>query len=442
MSKQINGLGLFSGAGGFELGFTEAGINLVAQCDLYEPQDIPTLVADHEDKLKSTTTKKEAKKVKSDWRKSIKYGSDLRQLSERHWPNTQRINGVQNVKKETITKTIDVIFGGFPCQDISIAGLRAGLAGDRSGLWFEFLRVVKELKPEWVVIENVSGLLSSNGGRDLVAIFSGLEECGYWWAYRTFDSQYAGVPQRRRRVFIVASLTKGCSQEVLFERSSSPWDSPPSREEGEGNPKTFTVCSGKEGEGKGYLGQGEYKNALSDGRANGGDCGGGEGLVAFDTTQITSPTNRSNPQPGDPCHPLTREGHPPTIAATLRSGDPGQKRGENIFAVSNCNGKSSEVYETLRADSHGAVPMIAATLSTKNEVASSGPQRDKWYNQSAEMFEAVRRLTPLECERLQGFPDNFTEGFSDSTRYKMMGNAVTVNVAEWIGRQLLEMGMF
>jgi DNA (cytosine-5)-methyltransferase 1 len=126
---------------------------------------------------------------------------------------------------------LNVLVGGTPCQSFSVAGLRGGLADDRGNLALEFLRLADRARPRWVVWENVPGVLSSNGGRDFGAILGGLVELGYGFAYRVLDAQYFGVPQRRRRVFVV-----GCAggwapaAAVLFERASLRGDSPPRRE--------------------------------------------------------------------------------------------------------------------------------------------------------------------------------------------------------------------
>lgn len=150
----------------------------------------------------------------------------------RHWPEVERHSDIRECGRHNL-EPVDVVCGGFPCQDLSVAGRRAGLAGERSGLWFEFHRVLTELEPRWVVIENVPGLLSSNRGRDFATVIRGLVELRYGVCWRVLDAQYFGVAQRRRRVFIVGHLGDGRAAEVLFEREGVPGDTPPSRETGQ-----------------------------------------------------------------------------------------------------------------------------------------------------------------------------------------------------------------
>src|SRR3990167_7169173 len=117
---------------------------------------------------------------------------------------------------------LDLIAFGFPCQDISNANPKGkGLKGERSSIFFECMRVVNILNPSWVLIENVPRLLSINGGRDMAIVLQTLAENGYWWAYRILDSQYFGVAQRRKRVFIVGCFGRECPPEILFEQKSS-----------------------------------------------------------------------------------------------------------------------------------------------------------------------------------------------------------------------------
>ena len=175
----MNVLSLFSGIGGFDLGFERAGMTVVGVCEI----------------------DKHAQKI-----------------LQRHFPAATLHTDVRKVSYER--GTIDVVCGGFPCQDISVAGKRAGLAGERSGLWFEFARIIDEAQPAWVVIENVPGLFSSARGEDFAEIIQWLDERGYGVAWRVLDAQGFGLAQRRKRVFIVASFGSPRCAKVLFESES------------------------------------------------------------------------------------------------------------------------------------------------------------------------------------------------------------------------------
>jgi len=185
---------LFSGIEGFGLGFEQAGMKCLWQCEI--------------DKNATAVLRYNFKDVK-------------------RYPNVKEINTGE-------LEPVSVIAGGFPCQDLSVAGKRAGLDGERSGLWFDFYRIIKEMQPPWVVIENVPGLLSSGNGNDMWIVIRGLVECGYGTTWRVLDSQYFGVAQRRRRCFIVGSLGNGRSAEVLFEQESLSRNPSESRKEREG----------------------------------------------------------------------------------------------------------------------------------------------------------------------------------------------------------------
>lgn len=187
----MNVLSLFSGIGGFDLGFERAGMNVVGVCEI----------------------DKHAQKI-----------------LQRHFPAATLHTDVRKVSYER--GTIDVICGGFPCQDISVAGKRAGLAGERSGLWFEFARIIDETQPAWVVIENVPGLFSSARGEDFAEIIQWLDGRGYGVAWRVLDAQGFGLAQRRKRVFIVASFGSPRCAKVLFESESGERHHQPSRTKG------------------------------------------------------------------------------------------------------------------------------------------------------------------------------------------------------------------
>ena len=164
---------LFSGIGGLELGLERAGMKVLWQSEIDD---------------------------------------DARAVLKQHWPDTHCYEDVRDVKS---AKSIDVICGGFPCQDYSDAGRRSGLAGDRGALWWEMHRVIAECRPTWVIAENVPGIITSRGGRDFLEIVRSLVQLGYGVTWATLDSQYFGVPQRRRRLFIVGHSGGVARPEIL-----------------------------------------------------------------------------------------------------------------------------------------------------------------------------------------------------------------------------------
>lgn len=355
---------LFAGIGGFDLGFERAGMTPMLQV---ENDPYPTRVL------------------------------------ERHWPDVPRITDVKEVSADDIAEA-DLICGGFPCQDISVAGKRAGLDGDRSGLWFEFARLVDSARPSWVVVENVAGLLSSNRGEDLATIVGTLADCGYGWAYRVLDSQYFGVAQRRRRVFIVGHIGAGSAAEVLLEPEGLPGDSAPCRPEGQ-------AVAALTANGVGTCG-------ADDNQAQAGH------LVAVSVAEnqrgelVTAPVTPAlaggggKPGQGYPAVMTVHTTQDPIVGTSVM----------HALSTKECGG----VY----------VPDVANTLTSR-----------MWKGVDSTVDEGqtpiahaglVRKLTPLECERLQGFPDGWTDNLSDTRRYRALGNAVTVNVAEWIGRRIVQ----
>src|SRR5690606_6966285 len=146
-----------------------------------------------------------------------------------HWPDVPNLGDIHDI---TEPPTVDVLTGGFPCQDYSVAGNRAGLAGDRGALWWQMHRIVAQLRPTWIVGENVPGLLSSRGGADFETIVRSLTELGYGVAWAVLDAQYFGVAQRRRRVFIVGH-SGGVPRPEILALSEGLYGHPePSRETG------------------------------------------------------------------------------------------------------------------------------------------------------------------------------------------------------------------
>jgi DNA (cytosine-5)-methyltransferase 1 len=332
-----------------------------------------------------------------------------------HYPDVPNLGDMTKFKDWPYA-AIDLLVGGTPCQSFSVAGLRKGLADPRGNLLLTYLAIAERYAPRWLVWENVPGILSSNGGRDFGTLLGGLAELGYGFAYRVLDAQYVrtqsharAVPQRRRRVFVVGYLGDWRrAAAVLFERESLLGHPAPRREARESVAPTLSART----KGGGGLGTdfdcdgGLVAHSL---RAEGFDAsedGTGRGTplipVPFDTTQITSKSNFSNPRAGDPCHPLAAGAHAPAIA----------------FQNSQSGMRLVESHATLDAN--------------------NGSRRHNGVLQGS----AVRRLMPLECERLQGFPDSYTaipfngKPAKDGPRYKALGNSMAVNVMRWLGTRI------
>ena len=290
----------------------------------------------------------------------------------------------------------DLVCGGTPCQDLSVAGRRTGLAGDRSSLFFDFARVISVVRPRWVLWENVPGAFSSNGGRDFGVVLGTLADIGYGLAWRILDSRYFGVPQRRRRVFVVGALA-------------------------DGDPRAAADRAGE--------------------------------VLAVGSRCQGHPATRGE----------TREDVAVASLSGLGTGGPGDNDGQGGRLIANGlvkrygKGTDSDATDTMIANTlmgnHGKAGgctvdveqtyVVAAPLS---HGSNARPSDDAWPTlrtegggQAVGIGASVRRLTPTECERLQGLPDGWTQlgDTPDSKRYAALGDAVTVPVAEWIGRRML-----
>jgi DNA (cytosine-5)-methyltransferase 1 len=181
-----------------------------------------------------------------------------------HYPNTPNFGDMTKYKEWNTNGTVELLVGGTPCQSFSVAGLRKGLEDPRGNLALVYCGILDKFRPKWFVWENVPGVLSSNGGRDFGSFLGAVAELGYGFAYRVLDAQYFGVPQRRRRVFVVGCLGDWLSPaKVLFERESLCRNTPPSRQKREEAPAFSPSSFGNYSEGVGTL------------RRDGGDLGGG-----------------------------------------------------------------------------------------------------------------------------------------------------------------------
>ena len=301
--------------------------------------------------------------------------------------------------------TADLLVGGSPCQSFSIAGSRTGLAG-ASGLMWEYVRAVRELMPAWLVWENVPGALSSSHGEDFGCLLRALDGLGYGLAWRVLDAQYFGVAQRRRRVFLVGSLGNTRCCDVLFESDCLRWDHPTGREK---------------------------RQALT-GQAQGGVGGADDGggcLTPWDTQSRRI---------------YRSDGAWPTLDTRARSG--GDGRAVVCATDSGANAAVAEdLAPTLTAhEGKSASYVFSGQNSARAGLsldADTSPTLSATKQPTLSTRNLVRRLTPTECERLQGFPDGWTDvpyrgkdHAPDSPRYKALGNSMAVPVMAWIGRRI------
>ena len=436
-------------------------------------------------------------------------------VTARHFPDVEQLGDITKIDPDKI-EPVDIICAGSPCQDLSIAGKRNGLNGERSGLFRTAVDLVRRMRertagqyPRFFVWENVPGAFSSNRGMDFQAVLEEIGESeipmpqGNRWApaglvqfhgteiaWRVLDAQYWGVPQRRRRIFLVADFAADgrCAGEILFEPEGM-----------SGDPAT--------GEGA--------REGVARGTA---DCArtSSDAVMPFDTTQITSPLNGSRPQYGAPCHPLCATAHIPAVviktagfcaggsagvvgyqvecAATLTTRWGGQAPTVAIYDMTHAdevmrpvkdgivptlnarmgtggnqvpvvhayciagntidrkienggNGKgvlAETAYTLNTVDRHAVATIYGAKSYSEYEAGkvatlhASGGAYGGGSENLALSYSIVRRLTPTECERLQGLPDGYTDGGSDTARYKALGNGMAQPCADYVIRRIAE----
>ena len=332
-----------------------------------------------------------------------------------HYPDVPNLGDMTKFKEWPNDRPIDVLVGGTPCQSFSVAGLRKGLGDPRGNLMLTYLAIAERYRPRWLVWENVPGVLSSNGGRDFGTFLGALGQIGYGFAYRVLDAQFYGVPQRRRRVFVVGYLGDWRrAAAVLFERHSLQGHPAPSRKARQETAGTVTTRAGSGGGGglgtdkacSGYLQPTWPAKIASTLNAAFGDKQGLEDQHINSGAPLFVPDNVG---------PLT---------AGMHKGPRGTEAVESNHVIAFPAGMSG----TQAASAQNISPTLSVTHETAVMQAS-----------------AVRRLTPVECERLQGFPDNYTqiewrnkpaENCPDGPRYKAMGNSMAVPVMRWIGERI------
>ena len=314
---------------------------------------------------------------------------------------------------------VDLLVGGTPCQSFSVAGLRAGMADPRGNLALTFLAVADRLRPEWIIWENVPGVLSSNGGRDFGAFLGALGKLGYGFAYRVLNAQYFGVAQRRRRVFVVANATDWRrAAAVLFEPESLRGHTSQSRAKIE-----QTASSSQLSFTAGCFWNGEQVTQTLD---------------AVLAKQQTMPERNRFPavlvQSPPAQFVLDRAAFNQGANASYR---PRIEASETMSAIVAKGPHAIAASEPIAF--HPTQDVISSIELTHS--MSAGSKAGSASIAVAQHY-AVRRLTPVECERLQGFPDDWTsvphrsKPAADGPRYKAIGNSMAVPVMRWIGERI------
>lgn len=422
------------------------------------------------------------------------YGSNLPNDLWKVTNGVPNFGDLNNFKEWPDAPTLDVLVGGTPCQSFSVAGLRKGLADPRGNLALTYLAIADRYRPEWIVWENVPGILSSNEGRDFGAFIGGLEQLGYHASWRVLDAQYVrvdgfgrAVPQRRRRVFVVGnSRDWRRAAAVLFERESLCWNSAPSREAGQGT--STDVVASLVSSGRGVERSGETRGqdpVIAIPPISHCLNAGGMGRQDYETETVIAHALRGDGF--DASEDGTGRGTPlvPVVAASLTRGAESAGKGGyagrrqeddvNIIPIDMRQASRGDKMTNNRAQgSSGGAPGTgigepgdpSPTIGTDHmpavafqprfarndrgapsEIAHAltGEAGRTGKGDSAQCVQvgwAVRRLMPIECERLQGFPDNYTlvpyrgKPAADGPRYKSCDNSMAVNAMRWLGRRI------
>lgn len=378
-----------------------------------------------------------------------------RDLLVEHYPRVECYFDFTRIPDEEIREwpTLDILIAGTPCQSFSVAGRRAGLDDPRGLLAFEFLRLLRRTRharkgPRWFVFENVPGLLSSKGGRDFSDWIRATVQCGYYCAWRVLDCQYWGLAQRRKRLFVVGYLGDWRpSAAVLFESQSVPGNLEEGGEEREEVAKTLR------------------------GQSNASHWDDSDTYIPIlEATKRQGTRNSSRDglgigNPGDPMFSLQSSGQH-AVAFNWQSGGskarlgygqlPNLQSNQTPAVAYGCNRTSGALDKAGSINAKGGSGRMDFETETfvvgvdntnhkltGNKIGTLDASLDRHNRGPALLGQlGVRRLTPLECERLQGFPDNYTliefngKPATDSPRYKAIGNSFPVPVVRWIGQRI------
>jgi len=329
-------------------------------------------------------------------------------IYERHFPKAKGLGDIKAITKDITSKisNINLITFGFPCQDLSIAGKQAGLNGNRSSLFFEAIRLIQEFQPDYFIFENVKGLLQHNQGKTFEIILQEISNIGYDGQWQLVNSSWF-LPQNRERIYFV-----GYNRTTI---KSSPKIFPITRP----NRCSFKIQSKTERKQQRLhckVSQNDRKDELLEsGRISKRRFNTSRTIENKTTNKKSNKTNLKQLIGSVSQSYRVYKTNGSSVTLTANTGGIGAKTG--LYAVekddNNTKGITKNKQETLNEPNN---------QTTLNKGTFNG------YN--------IRRLTPTECERLQGFPDGWTDGISDTQRYKCLGNAVTVPVVEEIIRRL------
>ena len=388
---------------------------------------------------------------------------------QHHYPTIPNHGDMTKFKEwNTDEQTIDLLVGGTPCQSFSVAGLRQGLEDPRGNLMLTYLSMADKFKPKWLVWENVPGVLSSNGGRDFGTFIGALGKIGYGFSWRILDAQYFGVPQRRRRVFVVGCLGDWRSAaSVLFEPESLSGHPAPSRETRQRVAPTITTGAPYSRTGNASV----ESDAIVFGAQNSASQGASfskDISPTLDTSKVPALTISERSLAltvgNEIASTLTATDYKGVQAVTYalpgnwigRKPENGGNQVKPFVELSPCQTATDvhAVAVTKKQHINAGAPLFVpgkatgeTTLSdvTMSLTASYGQGGADLATKPMVCTNTVRRMTPRECERLQGFPDDYTqipwrgkepEDCPNGHRYKAMGNSMAVPVMKWIGERI------
>ena len=423
----MKAVSLFAGVGGFDLALIQNGAEMVA---------------------------------------SVEIDKHARKVLQKQFPNTTHLEDVKNVTGQQLFdlgfNSDGIIVGGFPCQDVSVAGKRAGLSDSngnatRSGLFWQVVRLLEETKAQHFILENVPGLLSSNEGRDFGIVLDALVELGYGVSWRILDAQYFGVPQRRRRIFIVGCLGDDgrTLAKILDLLQSSSGDNRQSNQKRQDftfstdesvTPYIKVIRSGARAEDGSLPAEVWAERDVSPTLNVMDNTGEARATVlVFASHRVDDIRLQSNVINTIQAIMGTGGNNMPMVSYPIQDGRDMEKNQNGLgigdetdpsYTLDRTGGQA--VAYSIREDAK-ANTFSATETNTALAVQALQPSPQSHH---AQIFLAeetmVRRLTPMECERLQGFPDGWTEGQADTHRYKQMGNAVAVPVVSWLVNRLME----